>query len=286
MKKITLALGALLVSFSGFSQNMIGNEADSNPQNIIQSSPQMDPCNQNVATNGLENGGLFGDQRLAIDIDVEADFTFSIEEIIPTFVGLPTNAEFVFRLDEGGLPGIEIFTVDAYTITDDVITGSNFGFDFHQITYTLDEAFELEGGETGRKYWMEIVTDADGWESSSVSSTGLLGAFNNEASGFEWTVGTTDYVYELNGDCSPTLSVNDSALSQVSVYPNPASDVLNIETPATVEVNSVAIYDVLGKRSNVSLVNGQVRVSDLANGVYILSLETNVGTLTQKIVKN
>jgi|TARA_R100000479_G_scaffold33554_4_gene14343 hypothetical protein len=88
----------------------------------------------------------------------------------------------------------------------------------------------------------------------------------------------------FGADC--TLSIGDNQLSQVSIYPNPSSGILNIETPASVEVNSVAVYDVLGKKSNVSLVNGQVNISNLANGVYILSMDTNAGTLTQKIVKN
>lgn len=92
------------------------------------------------------------------------------------------------------------------------------------------------------------------------------------------------YVMNVLGDV--VLSAGENALSQVSIYPNPASDVINIQAPASVEVENVAIYDVLGKRSNVSLVNGQVNVSSLANGVYILSLETSAGTLTQKIVKN
>ena len=89
----------------------------------------------------------------------------------------------------------------------------------------------------------------------------------------------------LNAVLSPELGVGNNELSQVSIFPNPASDVLNIKTPATVEVNSVAIYDVLGKRSNVSLANGQINVANLAKGVYILSLETSAGTLTEKIVK-
>ncbi|WP_165805934.1 T9SS type A sorting domain-containing protein [Marixanthomonas spongiae] len=96
--------------------------------------------------------------------------------------------------------------------------------------------------------------------------------------------GQESYVMNVVGE--PVLSVGENALSQVSIYPNPASDVLNINAPASVEVTGVAIYDVLGKKSNVSMVNGQINVSGLANGVYILSLETSAGTLTEKIVKN
>jgi uncharacterized membrane protein (UPF0136 family) len=42
---------------------------------------------------------------------------------------------------------------------------------------------------------------------------------------------------------------------------------------------------VLGKKSNVSLVNGQINISDLAVGLYLLNVETTNGTLTQKVIK-
>lgn len=92
--------------------------------------------------------------------------------------------------------------------------------------------------------------------------------------------------YVMNVVGEPILSVGENALSSISVYPNPASDVLNIEAPASVDIKSVAIFDVLGKRSNAALVNGQINISDLARGVYILNIETSAGTITEKIVKN
>ena len=65
----------------------------------------------------------------------------------------------------------------------------------------------------------------------------------------------------------------------------PASDVLNVRRPAGLEINSVVIYDVLGKATNAQIVNGQINVSSLSRGVYIISMETSAGTLTEKIVK-
>lgn len=97
---------------------------------------------------------------------------------------------------------------------------------------------------------------------------------------------TTPESYVMNVVGEPILSVGENALSSISVYPNPASDVLNIEAPASVDIKSVAIFDVLGKRSNAALVNGQINISDLARGVYILNIETSAGTITEKIVKN
>jgi len=81
------------------------------------------------------------------------------------------------------------------------------------------------------------------------------------------------------------LSVGSNELSQVSVYPNPATNVVNIKAPASVQIQSVSIFDVLGKETVANVVNGQVNVSNLSSGVYIMNIRTNQGVLTEKIVK-
>ena len=52
-----------------------------------------------------------------------------------------------------------------------------------------------------------------------------------------------DYVRVYQDD---TLSLNDQDTFNVSVYPNPASEVLHIKTDD--QINWVEIYDVVGKR--------------------------------------
>jgi hypothetical protein len=69
------------------------------------------------------------------------------------------------------------------------------------------------------------------------------------------------------------------------VYPNPAREVLNVDIPATVEVNTAVLYDVLGKNTGVRLVNGTMNTSNLARGIYMLNVNTSAGTFTQKVVK-
>lgn len=96
-------------------------------------------------------------------------------------------------------------------------------------------------------------------------------------------VADQNYVINLVGE--DVLSVNQVELSQISVYPNPASDVLFVKVPSTIELTGSTLFDVLGKNSGVSVVvNGQMNISDLARGVYILNLQTTAGTLTQKVV--
>jgi len=82
------------------------------------------------------------------------------------------------------------------------------------------------------------------------------------------------------------LGISNNLLSQISIFPNPAKDVLNIKVPSTVEVQNATLYDILGKNTGVRLVNGAMNTAELSRGIYILDLKTSAGTLTEKIIKN
>jgi hypothetical protein len=99
------------------------------------------------------------------------------------------------------------------------------------------------------------------------------------------SIGFPDERIVLNLVGDTVLSVGDNISDLVSVFPNPANNVLNVAVPSTIEVSSASLYDVLGKDTGVQLVNGQMNTSSLARGLYILNVETSAGTLTQKIVK-
>lgn len=81
------------------------------------------------------------------------------------------------------------------------------------------------------------------------------------------------------------LSISDRFAAQVSVYPNPATDILNVSFPVTAEVTNFKIFNILGSDTGLELANGVVNTSSLARGIYMLSLETTEGNYTTKIVK-
>jgi hypothetical protein len=72
------------------------------------------------------------------------------------------------------------------------------------------------------------------------------------------------------------------------IYPNPANDVLNIETMKTIEVTSVNIYNTLGQIVLV-IPNAQqtksVDVSCLKTGNYLIKINSDKGSSTVKFVK-
>jgi len=84
------------------------------------------------------------------------------------------------------------------------------------------------------------------------------------------------------------LSVNQFQNEvNMSMYPNPASDRISIETSA--QIQALVIYDLLGK-AVVSLNNvnskrlDNIDVSSLNKGIYLLSISTDKGRVTKKLI--
>lgn len=219
-----------------------------------------------VLSNNLENGGFFNGetaQKLAIDLPIGST-AFTIYGIEPTVIGTATSFNFNFYSDNAGLPGTLLGT-RVGTINGNMTTGTNFGYDFIKYTVSFDSPFNFDANT---KYWLEIVTDAVAWESSSIATLGTKDAFQNSGTSGAWVIGTDDYVFNLmcNG-----LAVNDTKTAQVNFYPNPVKDFLTINSKKAIE--TVHVYNISGQKMQVSskLVNGKVDMSKLAPGMYIIS---------------
>jgi hypothetical protein len=82
------------------------------------------------------------------------------------------------------------------------------------------------------------------------------------------------------------LSVSAAVKELISIYPNPSSNFINLNLPKGISVSNVEVYDILGKAKQVSLDNNTLDIRSLAAGVYFLSIQTNSGNITKKIIKN
>ena len=87
--------------------------------------------------------------------------------------------------------------------------------------------------------------------------------------------------------CGKTLDDGIEELtSSISVYPNPVSDKLYIETE--VEIEEVSIFDIYGRRQELSAVSCQpssIDVSGLNSGVYFVKIVTANGEAVQRFIK-
>ena len=77
--------------------------------------------------------------------------------------------------------------------------------------------------------------------------------------------------------------------SDVSVYPNPANDVINIDLKAiSLENTTIEMYDAIGKlvmNQKLSSVNSVVSIADLSKGIYTIRIIANGQQLVKRIIK-
>ena len=80
--------------------------------------------------------------------------------------------------------------------------------------------------------------------------------------------------YAVNKITLGSLAVSDINKAGVQVYPNPATDILNVSNVSA--KTSYKIYNVAGQLvSTGNINNGEVKVNQLAKGMYIISFEDN-----------
>lgn len=83
---------------------------------------------------------------------------------------------------------------------------------------------------------------------------------------------------------SEFTGVNDVAISSIIVYPNPVTQVLHIDGLATGQ--SVALYDVVGRKCNIVYQDGSIDMSALPAGNYVLQVtDANGGRAYFKVAK-
>jgi len=75
---------------------------------------------------------------------------------------------------------------------------------------------------------------------------------------------------------------------EVSVFPNPASSLLNIETNTHTDACVISIYDMHGhllKKLKSTGAKTQVNISDLADGMYYIRIDFTKSSMIKKFVK-
>jgi len=242
-------------------------------------------CEREATSNNFENAFSLGganQQRLAVDFDVQGS-SFTIDSIEPTVANFGTSFNFVFYKDENGLPGAEVARSNSQIVRD-VVTGNEFNLYFHRYTVKLDNQVTLPTG----KYWMEMETDAFGWEFTTADVQGDYAvALNTDTNQWHYIDGG-EFVYKINGVCE-TLGTNEvDKDAQLSYYPNPVKDILNISSDE--KLVNVVIYNMVGQKvlgNSLSESKVKVNVANLLTGTYIVEATTIDGKVKRfKIIKN
>lgn len=109
------------------------------------------------------------------------------------------------------------------------------------------------------------------------TDTGMMGI--NARSEF-FTITTAGAIDEFSGNV--VLSVASNELSELSIYPNPASDKVNIVSNNPID--SIEVYDILGKQVMLLKSSNEIDVSNLNSGIYLFKIWIGQQVQTKKIV--
>jgi hypothetical protein len=94
-----------------------------------------------------------------------------------------------------------------------------------------------------------------------------------------------DYFTNIKEDCTGTRNL--SSEHPLAIYPNPATDNINITLPENISHAVFTLYDMQGKVLIKQEINNQetVAVNNLASGIYIYNVRTNKQSYQGKIIR-
>ena len=82
------------------------------------------------------------------------------------------------------------------------------------------------------------------------------------------------------------LGLEESLEIKISLHPNPANTHVNLTSNSNFIINSIVIYDVMGRQAKQEFENtNQIDISNLEAGVYFVTIRTDKGELVKKIIK-
>ena len=82
-----------------------------------------------------------------------------------------------------------------------------------------------------------------------------------------------------------TLTVEENELSQLSLYPNPAKDIVKIQVPSGINDIKIEVFDNAGKQIAMQLSpENTIDVSNIASGLYLITITSNDIKTTKKLI--
>lgn len=168
------------------------------------------------------------------------------------------------------------------TADDKIIVGGGWNNEIYAIRYTAN-------GIPDSTFSGDARADSTFFQHTIGSRAGAL----DEASGRFYNVGRINFsegpemfvaAFKIGPGSAPS-SVEETEKPFISVYPNPASDVLFL-TSTSEKYNNVEIYDATGKRikSEINITDNSIDIQDLRNGIYFLKISVGEETYSTRII--
>ena len=160
------------------------------------------------------------------------------------------------------------------------IKNSSYGFDYAAAEWTPNVwvNIKIELSATEIKYYVNNVLQNTVANYTQLDVLGFNMLHNNYGN---------DAYYDNFVISSTSLSTTPFQEQNVSVYPNPAQNVLSVSAPNETQITQVSIYNVTGQEVLKTNQTQNINVSALAAGTYFMKVTSANGTtMTKKLIKS
>lgn len=208
-------------------------------------------------------------------VSADINFSYGANDESAFMMGITGDTSFLARF---------IFEYDASIIVTTVNAGNPAGYELPNKTWTGGQWYnvKIEVDGTSVKYYID----------NNLEYTGVVtGNENEQLEGMRFThdnYGGGAYIDNIVITDLNSSGAKDFEAFGYNVYPNPFTDEMNVSLGDKV-IQGIHLTDLNGrivKTFNVSgMNNATLNVSDLASGVYLLSVKADGVTATKKVVK-
>lgn len=223
------------------------------------------------------------------------------DSVIPQFRHFIYDGKLLITLNDG-IHGPEIWTTDGTTegteLYLDIFPGAEGSmgatqapiafYEFDGMLYfrafdDFEEYFQLwqsDGTVEGTK---KLMPDPENPFNEALGYTPYFASLGNA---MYFTAKYNESGYELWKLTFEEMSVSDLSQNQFSIYPNPASDFVNISGQSN--ISSVQIYDLAGKllsHQSLNFKDAKINISTFPKGIYIVKIVSERKSNTFKIIK-
>lgn len=298
MNKLILLLLSVLSAGAVMSQTVLINR------------PASFPLDDSFSTVSTESD-RFGDITYIFPADlftIEEEVTLSSaefygEKIIGSFDDLSALSVFIMPHTTGDVPSLNPMESEPLINLWRILPGEGFEVIYENSNDEMDVAVDFTLANGGAPivlapgdYWMCVVAyspDAGAgdptlswqWRFSPGQpslSPKLMRHTTMAWNSVEDAITATAMAWKL--EVESATSIEENILSDVSVYPNPTSDYLQLELLSEKVILACSLIDLLGNRSSVEFHGRSVDLSSTSAGVYFLEVRTTLGIFGQKVV--
>ena len=102
-----------------------------------------------------------------------------------------------------------------------------------------------------------------------------------------------DWSIEICSELALSVDDNSNLLENISVYPNPSSGIFNVKLNSFIDSDiKISIYDILGREvlqnsfNTISDFNEEIDISNAKPGIYLMTISSERGKVTRRIIIN